>query len=121
MGYIELIKKVQLYSGFSDAESKDALDCMVESLAVHLSDGERKNFASQLPEELQDQALAVLPTAETSQQDFLEQFMELQHIDEPRAKMQLMAAWEALKDVLSSGEVEHIRAQFPAKTVAMLE
>jgi uncharacterized protein (DUF2267 family) len=49
MKYRELIKKVQNYSGFSDTESKEALEMMVESLAVHLNEGERKDFASQLP------------------------------------------------------------------------
>lgn len=120
MGYRELIKKVQSYSGFSDIESKDALDCLVESLAVHLNEGERKDFASQLPQELQNMALAVLPTEQTARQDILEQFMENQHVDQPRAKKQLLAAWQALKDAISGGEIEHIRAQLPNATVAML-
>ena len=120
MGYRELIKKVQGYSGFSDSESKDALDCMVETLAVHLNDGERKDFASQLPQELQDMALAVQPTQENSRQDMLEQFMTNQHIDEPRAKKQMFAAWKALKETLSGGEIDHIRAQLPNAAALML-
>lgn len=31
MGFRELIKRVQHYSGFSDKESKDALEHMIES------------------------------------------------------------------------------------------
>lgn len=120
MKYRELIRQVASYSGFSDAESQDALDCMVESLAIHLTEGERKDFASQLPQELQDRALAVLPTRETSRQDMLEQFMEAQKIEEPRARKQMHAAWEALKDAITAGEINHIRAQLPRKTVAML-
>lgn len=120
MKYRELIKKVQDYSGFSDQESKDALDCLVETLAVHLTEGERKDFASQLPEELQDIALAVLPTEETAKQDMFEQFMEVQQVEEPRAKKQMLAAWRALKDAVTSGEIEHIKAQLPNHTVAML-
>lgn len=120
MGFRELIKKVQVYSGFSDAESKDALEATVESLAVHLGEGERKDFASQLPEELQDIALAVMPTDRTASQDILEQLMENEHIDEGHAKKQLMSAWKALKEALSPGQIEHLRAQLPNKTVAML-
>ncbi len=120
MRYSELIKKVQLYSGFSDAESQDALDCMVESLAIHLDEGERKDFASQLPQELQNMALSVLPTAETSRQDMVEQFMEVEGIPEARAKKQMLSAWRALKDGISEGEINDIRAQLPQKTVAML-
>lgn len=120
MGYRELIKKVQIYSGFSDAESKDALDCLIEVLAVHLNEGERKDFASQLPQELQDMALAVLPTEQNARQDILQQFMDNQHVELPRAKKQLLSAWHALKDAISGGEIEHIRAQLPNTAVAML-
>jgi uncharacterized protein (DUF2267 family) len=120
MKYRELIKKVQDYSGFSDSESKEALQLMVETLAVHLTEGERKDFASQLPEELQDIALAVYATEENSQQDILDQFMQLEHIDESRAKKQIRAAWKALKDAISGGEIEHIKSQLPNRMVAIL-
>lgn len=120
MGFRELIKKVQDYSGFSDSESKDALEMMVESLAVHLTEGERQDFASQLPTELQDIALSVYPTDKHARQDIIEQFMENQHIDEGRAKKQIHAAWEALKDAISPGEIDDIRAQLPNKTVEIL-
>jgi uncharacterized protein (DUF2267 family) len=93
---------------------------MVESLAVHLTEGERKDFASQLPERLQYMALSVYPSAENAKEDLVEQFMEYEHIDEGRAKKQIHAAWDALKDALSKGEVEHIRAQLPNRTVAFL-
>lgn len=120
MKYRELIKTVQLHSGFSDAESKDALDGTVAVLAVHLTEGQRWNFASQLPEELQDLALSVYATNENSHEDLFEQFMEVQELDEPHAKKQLLSAWEALKDTLSAGLIDHIRAQLPKRTVQLL-
>lgn len=120
MNYRELIKTVQHYSGFSDAESKDALDGTVAVLAVHLTEGQRKNFASQLPTELQDLALSVYATEANSHQDLFEQFVEIQEVDEPRAKKQLLSAWEALKDTLSSGLIDHIQAQLPQRTVQLL-
>jgi uncharacterized protein (DUF2267 family) len=120
MKYRELIKKVQSYSGFSDAESKDALEMMVESIAVHLTEGGRKNFASQLPQRLKDMALSVYATADNSREDLIKQFMQNEHIDESRAKKQIHAAWDALKDALSMGEIEHIKAQLPKNTVAFL-
>ncbi|HET9721760.1 MAG TPA: DUF2267 domain-containing protein [Candidatus Saccharimonadales bacterium] len=120
MKYHELIKKVQHYSGFSDQESKEALEMMVESLAVHLTEGERQDFASQLPQELQDIALATLATDDNSRQDMVEQFMEIENIDEGRAKKQIHAAWRALKNAISRGEIDHIRAQLPNSTVALL-
>lgn len=120
MGYKELIKKVQIYSGFSDAESKDALDCLVETLAVRLDDEERKGFASQLPEELQDMALAVYPSPENANQDILTQFMELQHVKQPRARKQILSAWQALKDALSRGEIERMRQHLPNRLTQLL-
>jgi uncharacterized protein (DUF2267 family) len=121
MGFRELITKVQQYSGFSEPESKDALECMVENLAVRLDDSERKVFASQLPEELQDIALTVIPSAEnTRQQDIVAQFMELQGVDEPHAKLQITAAWQALKDAITPSEIDGIRSQLPHAMVSFL-
>jgi uncharacterized protein (DUF2267 family) len=120
MKYREMIKMVQINSGFSDAESEEALEMMVESLAVHLTEGERKDFASQLPQKLKDMALSVYPSEENAREDIVEQFMEYEHIDEGRAKKQIHATWEALKDSLTKGEIEHIRAQLPNRTVAFL-
>lgn len=120
MNYRQLIKTVQLYSGFTDDESKDALDGTVAVLAVHLTEGQRKNFASQLPVELQDLALAVYATNENSSQDLFEQFVEVQEVDPPRAKQQLVSAWNALKDTLSAGLIDHVRAQLPKRTTQLL-
>lgn len=120
MGFRELIKKVQHYSGFSDAESKDALELLVESIAVRITEGERKDFASQLPQELQDMALAVHPTEQNSKQDLLQHFMMYHDVDEARAKKQILSAWKALKEAISSGEIDHIKAQLPKKTEAFL-
>jgi uncharacterized protein (DUF2267 family) len=120
MGFRELIKQVQQISGFSDSESKDALEHLVESLSVHLTEGERQDFASQLPPELQDIALSVYPTDHNSKQDMIEQFMENMYVDKEHAKKQILSAWRALKDAISEGEIEHIRAQLPNNTVSFL-
>lgn len=120
MGYRELIKKVQHYSGFSDKESKEALDCTVEAVAAMLTDDERKDFASELPVELQNLALSVEPIEDKSQKDLLYQVSERQHIDENRAKKQLLSAWQALKDAISPGELADIKAQLPNRSAALL-
>lgn len=120
MTYRQLIKRVQLESGFSDVEAKDALQSTVECIAVHLTEGERKDFASQLPQELQEMALAVMPTEKNSQTDLLEQMVAINSIPEDRAKKQLLSAWSALKRSLSPGEIDDIRAQLPNPTVALL-
>lgn len=113
MKYRELIKKVQDYSGFSDQESEEALDLVVETIATRLNEGERRHFASELPQELED--LAIMPTIQGKFgfEDMLEQLSELEDIDKKRAKKQVVAAWKALKDAISPGEIADIRAQMP--------
>lgn len=120
MGFRELIKRVQDYSGFSVQESKDALEMMVESLACHLPEEEREEFANQLPPELQDIALSVYPSEYHAQQDIVEQFMEQEDIDEKRAKKQVYAAWNALKEIISQSEIDDIRSLLPNKLVEFL-
>lgn len=120
MKFREMVKKVQMYSGFSDRESQEALECMVESLATHLTEGERKDFASQLPTELKNIALTVEVTEEDTKKNILQQFMEAQNIDESRAKKQMMTAWKAIKEAISPGEIQDIKAQLPNDMAAML-
>lgn len=113
MKFRQLVKKVQQYSGFSDMESTDALQMMVESLAVHLDLQERKRFASQLPKELRDIALSVYSTPKNSTQDIVSQFMEIQEIEEPRAKKQINSAWQALKEAISERQVHRLESRLP--------
>lgn len=120
MKYREMIKKVQLYSGFSDFESMEALDRTVEIIAAHLTEGGRKNFASQLPSELKTRALSVFVTKEIIKEDIFEQFARIQHIAADRAKKQLLSSWRALKDAVSIGEIQHIKAQLPKNTAMLL-
>lgn len=121
MNYRELIARVQKYTGYSEAEAKDALDCMVEILAVHLSEIERREFAKRLPEELQDMALAVLPTEQSSHADIFQQYMDNLHATEPRAKKEMRAAWRALKETLGLLEIKRISTQLPNATLALLQ
>jgi uncharacterized protein (DUF2267 family) len=120
MRYRDMINMVQQISGSSDEESTDALQFMVESVAVHLNEGERKDFASQLPVELGDIALTVLPTADNIRDDIIEQYMELEEVDEPSAITQIKAAWNTLKEAISGGEIEDIKSQLPNQLVGML-
>lgn len=113
MEYQELIKKVQVYSGFSDFESKDALDCLVETLAVRLDENGRKSFATHLPQELHDMALAVYPSNENANVDILAQFMQYQNVNSDRARKQILSAWQALKDTISKAEIERLRNELP--------
>lgn len=122
MSYRELIKKMQMDSGFSDAESQEALDRMVESIAERLEEDERENFASQLPIELQTIALDVEMTSrDERKQDIIEEFMEKEAIEHERAKKQVMTAWQALKSAITDGEIRHLKKQLPSQAASALD
>lgn len=120
MGFREMVKKVQLYSGFSDKESQAALECTTSVLASLLTEEEREDFASQLPPELQEVALDADRITDRSEKDILSHVVERQGIDQNRAKKQLLASWHALKDAISPGEIEDIRAQLTKTSAAIL-
>ncbi len=113
MGFRELVRRVQRYSGSSNQESKDALELMVESIAVRLNESGRKDFASQLPEYLSDIVLSVYPSEENSRGDLINQFMQYERTNEGRARQMILAAWKALKDAISERQLNQIKSQLP--------
>lgn len=120
MTYREMIKKVQLYSGFSDSESEAALVLFVKNLAARLTPGERKDFASQLPADLKKVAMTDEVSRVRTANDFIMLFCLEEDIDEKRAKKQVMSAWKAVKEAISKGEIEDIKAQLPTDLAAQL-
>lgn len=120
MRYRDMVHMVQQMSGSSDEESTDALQFMVESVAVHLGEGERQEFASQLPSELQSIALTVLPTSDNIRDDIIEQYMEFEEVDEHSALTQIKAAWSALREVMTGGGIEEIKSRLPNQMVGIL-
>lgn len=109
MGYKELVRTVQRYSGFSQTEAKDALEMLVESISVHLDESERLKFARKLPERLQDISLSVLATAQNSSEDILSQFMAIQKVSRQRAAKQIKSAWHALKENMGAKQVRQLQ------------
>jgi uncharacterized protein (DUF2267 family) len=120
MDYRHMIKTVQDYSGFSDNEAGEALRLVVETIAGRLTEGEREDFASQLPGRLHDFALAAEGSDIDSSEDLYEELAELEDISREHAKKQVHAVWETLKESLSKGEIDHIRSQLPGELVAEL-
>lgn len=120
MQYKEMIRSVEDYSGLDEEESKDALGMMVESISIHLPEQEREEFASELPDPLQSMALSVDATEENSTQDILQQFMEIQDIDERTARTQITAAWQTIKEAISPGEIRDIMNWLPRSSMSIL-
>lgn len=121
MGYREMIKKVQYYSGFSDSESENALVMFIKLLAESLTPDERMDFASQLPAELQDTVVAAEEIESTmDMEDILESIAEEQNVNEDHVKKQIMAAWKTVKDAITKGEIDDIRSQLPRDMASQL-
>ncbi len=120
MKYHALIKKIQHMSQAHNDESQDALELVVENIAIHLSDRTRRGFAAKLPEELQTAAMMV-PTAGVIDDDIIEQYMDLEDVDEHSARHHLRAAWQAVCELFDRESVQDITEELPRTMVAVLE
>ncbi len=119
MKYHSLIKKIHRIAGAREDESQDALELVVENVAVHLTDHTRRGFAAKLPRELQSAAMMV-PTAGATD-DIIEQYMDLDDVDEHRARDYLRAAWQTICELFDRESVQDITAELPHTMVAVLE
>jgi len=120
MNYHELIRRIRDATRADEAASQDALELVVENVAVHLTDHTRRGFAAALPNELQS-AAQMVPTANHIDEDIIGQLMDLEDVDEKSARAHIQAAWQALCDVFDSHEVDDITSELPLQVVAALE
>lgn len=81
MKYREMVKQVQLESVFSDKESEAALQTFVRLLAERMEEGERLDFASQLPETLENIATAPQEMFKRNREEFIEEIADEQDSD----------------------------------------
>ena len=119
MKYAQLIQKIKVIAGAQYEESEDALGVVVEAVAVNLDEYSRKGFASRLPTELHA-AAQMVPTVTQLDSDIIDQLMDLDDIDETKAKRTLRAAWRTLIELFDSESAEDIRAGLPPKVRAVL-
>lgn len=120
MKYHALVQKIKHLAQAREDESQDALEMVVENIAVHLSDGTRRDFAAKLPEELQT-AAQMVPTASADDYNIIEQYMDLEDVDEHRAREYLRAAWETITELFDGDSVKDITAELPRGMVSVLE
>lgn len=120
MNYRELVRRIKDAASTDDDASQDALELVVENVAAHLTDHTRREFAAALPDELQN-AAQMVPTANHIDESIIEQLMDLEDVDEHRARAHIKAAWQALRDIFDSREVDDITAELPHNMVAVLE
>lgn len=120
MNYRELVRRIKDATSTDEDASQDALELVVENVAAHLTDHTRREFAAALPDELQS-AAQMVPTANHIDESIIEQLMDLEDVDEHSARAYIKAAWQALRDIFDSREVDDITAELPRNVVAVLE
>lgn len=119
MTYTNLIRRIKTIAGARDDESQDALEVVVENVAANLTDYTRRGFAARLPSELRA-AAQTMPTMTHLDEDIIDQLMDLDDVDENKARRHLRAAWNALLELFDSESVEDIRAELPRSMIAVL-
>ncbi len=112
MKYIDLIRTIKASAGAEEDESEDALEIVVENVASHLTERTRQDFAAQLPAELQEAAYP-LPAIAHLDEDIIDQLMDLNDVDEHRARRYVQAAWQALLELFDRQEADDIKAELP--------
>ena len=124
MKYNQFIELVQRRAHLaSESEAKRATQATLETLAAYISPKERHEAASQLPkvikEYMQQPFLAAgkppAPSPESSQivEDFFQRVSILEEVPLETAREHARAVMSVLRDALSKGEFEDIRAQLP--------
>ena len=119
MTYSNIIRRIKTMAGAREDESQDALEVVVENVAANLTDYTRRGFAARLPRELQD-AAQMVPTMTHLDEDIIDQLMDLDDVDEHRARQILRAAWRALIELFDTESVEDIQAELPQNVIAVL-
>jgi uncharacterized protein (DUF2267 family) len=119
--FIELVQRRAHLS--SESEAQRAAQATLETLAAYISPKERHEAASQLPkvikEYMQQPFLATgkppAPSPESSQivEDFFQRVSILEEVPLETAREHARAVMSVLRDALSKGEFEDIRAQLP--------
>lgn len=120
MNYFELIRHITEAAHVDESESQDALELVVENVAAHLTDQTRREFAAALPDELQS-AAQMVPTAQHIDEDIIEQLMDIEDVDEVSARSRIKAAWQAVRDIFDTREVDDITSELPRQMVSVLE
>ena len=124
MKYDEFIEQIQKRAHLSsESEAQRATQATLETLAAFITPMERHDAASELPrvikEYMQQPFLAAgkppAPSPESSQivEDFYQRVSILEEVPLETAREHTRAVMSVLRDALSKGEFEDIRAELP--------
>jgi uncharacterized protein (DUF2267 family) len=121
--YEEFLNKVQDRIGPAQPEeARRAIIATLETLGERISGGESSDLAEQLPEELKEPLRqAGEDNEEFSLDEFLKRVGERENIDTDEAREHVSAVMTVLKEAVSGGELDNIRAQLPQEFEPLFE
>ncbi len=121
--YEEFLKKVQDRIGPAQPdEARRAIIATLETLGERISGGEASDLAEQLPEELKEPLhQAGEDNEEFSLDDFLRRVGEREDVETDEVREHVSAVMTVLKEAVSGGELDNIRAQLPQEFEPLFE
>lgn len=118
MKHDEFIGQVQHRARVSSrGEAEKATRATLETLAERLSGGEAKDLASQLPTEIGEHLRGAWSSIgeRFSLDEFFQRVSLREGVDLPQSVFHARAVIEVLREAVSKGEMDDVRAQLPAE------
>ncbi len=123
MQYEEFLSKVQDRTGLArSGEARRAITATFSTLCERISGGEASDLAAQLPQELKEPLHRAGEDAEEfSFEEFLRRVGEREGVNTDVARDHASAVVTVLKEVVTGGELDDIRAQLPGEFQLLFE
>jgi len=121
--YEVFLNKVQDRIGPTQPDdARRAIIATLETLGERISGGEANDLAEQLPEELKEPLQqAGEDNEEFSLDEFLRRLSEREDVETDAARNHVSAVMTVLKEAISGGELDNIRAQLPQEVEPLFE
>lgn len=114
MRYQEFLNRVAELAEIDPAEADGTTRAVLATLADHLTGGQARQLAQQLPEELQAPLLKFEErAAKFSLDGFYWRVGEREGVGLEAARRRTIAVFSALEEAASAGEVRDVRSQLP--------
>jgi uncharacterized protein (DUF2267 family) len=112
-----LIERVAELAALDPSQAKKALEAVLRTLAVRISEGEVRDLMDKLPPTLRpplERGLSESRKAtRMSLEEFLRRVAELEGIDPEEAELHARAVFAALRDYVSSKEIHDVESELP--------
>jgi uncharacterized protein (DUF2267 family) len=121
--YEEFLNKVQDRIGPAEPdEARRAITATLSTLSERISGGETSDLAAQLPQELKEPIQRSGEEAEAfSLEEFLRRIGEREGVNTDTAREHASAVMTVLRETVTGGELDDIRAQLPQEFTPLFE